>query len=148
MSIAIDNLAINVENQQFVTIHESPYVGPPAEDIDQAWQALLANINLRVTKEELDRHDQKSVQLPGGGHLAWLGVFHQLHCTVSIYIPSLDTPLKLSIEDAPQTQLQRGLLPQHDDPSSARLAGARRPLYRVPASFGHVPSGHDVVDDL
>lgn len=68
-----------------MTMHESPYVGVPAVDIDLAWQALLADINIRVTKEELDRHDQMSVQLPGGGHLAWLGVFHQLHCTVSAY---------------------------------------------------------------
>ena len=65
-------------------MHDSPYVGPPSEPLDTAWQHLLANMSIRVTKDELQRHGQSSVALPGGGHLAWLGVFHQLHCVVSI----------------------------------------------------------------
>jgi len=66
-------------------MHESPYVGDPAVKIDITWQALLTDINMRVTKEELDQHDQMSVQLPEGGHLASLKLFHQLHCTVNAY---------------------------------------------------------------
>jgi len=40
----------------------------------------MTNMSIRVTKEELDAHGQTSVALPGGGYLAWLGVFHELHC--------------------------------------------------------------------
>ena len=42
----------------------------------------MGNMSIRVTKEELDAHGQTSVELPGGGYLAWLGVFHELHCVV------------------------------------------------------------------
>ena len=64
-------------------MRESPYAGPPGTNIDLVWQALLADMSIRVTKEELDQQGQESVPLEGGGYLAWLGVFHQLHCTIS-----------------------------------------------------------------
>ena len=44
----------------------------------------MGNMSIRVTKAELEAHGQTSVQLPGGGYLAWLGVFHELHCVVSL----------------------------------------------------------------
>jgi hypothetical protein len=66
----------------------------------------------------------------------------------SVHIPCLDISLKSRIENAPPTQLQRGLLSQHDNLSSSRLAGARGPLHRIPTSFCDVPSGHDIVDNL
>ena len=44
----------------------------------------MGNMSIRVTKAELDSHGQNSVELPSGGYLAWLGVFHELHCVVSM----------------------------------------------------------------
>lgn len=40
-------------------------------------------MNIRVTAGELRRYGQESVGLSeGGGYLAWLGVFLELHCIV------------------------------------------------------------------
>jgi Mycotoxin biosynthesis protein UstYa len=80
-------------------MHDSPYVGPPSAPLDMAWQSLLANMSIRVSKAELERHGQNSVALPEGGHLAWLGVFHQLHCVVSVmtFVHSFIIALNLDI---------------------------------------------------
>lgn len=43
----------------------------------------MGNMSIRVTESELAQNEQMSVRLPNGGYLAWLGVFHQLHCVVS-----------------------------------------------------------------
>jgi hypothetical protein len=68
----------------------SPFVGGPSAAVNEAWHDLLGNISLRVTQDELNKngnHDT-SIELPeGGGHLVWLGVFHQLHCLVSRQLP-------------------------------------------------------------
>ena len=49
----------------------------------------MGNMSIRVTKAELEAHGQKSIKLPGGGYLAWLGVFHELHCVVRVWNPKL-----------------------------------------------------------
>lgn len=70
-----------------VTTGESPFVGEPSDATDGAWHHLMGNISMRVTDDELNLNGnhQSSVSLPvGGGNLIWLGVFHQLHCLVSI----------------------------------------------------------------
>lgn len=42
-------------------------------------------MNMRFSKQELERVNQDSVALPqGGGYLGWYGVFHELHCVVRI----------------------------------------------------------------
>ena len=42
-------------------------------------------MHIRVSEVELRRDDQESVGLTeGGGYLAWLGVFHGLHCVVRV----------------------------------------------------------------
>lgn len=61
-------------------MHDSPYVGQPSEDVDNAWHDLMGNMSLRVTTEELAQQSQRSVALPNGGYLAWLGAYHDLHC--------------------------------------------------------------------
>jgi hypothetical protein len=63
--------------------NESPFAGNPSQEVDEAWHNLMLNMSIRVSKEELEAHGQTSVELPGGGYLAWLGVFHELHCVVS-----------------------------------------------------------------
>lgn len=40
----------------------------------------MNDMAIRVTADELAVHNQKSVPLPDGGYLAWMGVFHELHC--------------------------------------------------------------------
>ncbi|THV53663.1 hypothetical protein BGAL_0045g00220 [Botrytis galanthina] len=51
----------------------SPYAGPPSESVDQAWHDLLKDMNIRVTAEELEERNQKSISLPeGGGHMKML----------------------------------------------------------------------------
>ena len=65
----------------------------------------MGNMSIRVTKEELDAHGQTSVELPGGGYLAWLGVFHELHCVVCgdesfLHTPALQLVCALSCLNA------------------------------------------------
>ncbi|TVY26375.1 Cyclochlorotine biosynthesis protein O [Lachnellula hyalina] len=62
----------------------SRYSGPPHPDIDRAWDDLFRLQNIRVTGEEFDFNQRTSVELlEGGGYMAWLGIFHELHCVVS-----------------------------------------------------------------
>ena len=61
-------------------MRDSPYIGVPSPKVDGAWNTLFGNMSLRFTAEELARTSQSSVALPDGGHLAWLGVYHELHC--------------------------------------------------------------------
>jgi hypothetical protein len=69
----------------FRNLTGNPFAGPPVPEIDKSWEELLDNMNMRVEKGELERNGQASVPLPeGGGHLAWFGAFHDLHCIVSM----------------------------------------------------------------
>ena len=63
-------------------MRDSPYVGPPSEELDETWRDLMSHMAIRVTQAELNQNNQTSVALPHGGYLAWLGVYHQLHCVV------------------------------------------------------------------
>ena len=81
---AVLQLPIKSDPQLYGNLNHNPFVGPPTPQVDAAWHDLLDNIHLRVSKEELERTKQTSVELPeGGGFLAWLGVYHELHCLVS-----------------------------------------------------------------
>ena len=81
---------------------QSPYKGPPSPDVDAAWDRIiegrcckndimLSNIEIvgamSITEETLGKINasEHAVRLPdesGGGYLAVLEVFHQLHCVV------------------------------------------------------------------
>jgi len=54
--------------------------GDPSAEVDERWHKLMMNISIRVSEKELKRNGQTSVELPNGGHLAWLEVYHSLHC--------------------------------------------------------------------
>lgn len=82
-SIVLPDVAINYAPEIYMKMHESPYVGPPGSELDGAWSDLMGNMSIRVAGSELAQNGQTSVKLPNGGYLAWLGVFHQLHCVVS-----------------------------------------------------------------
>ncbi|KAF2730277.1 hypothetical protein EJ04DRAFT_445409, partial [Polyplosphaeria fusca] len=56
----------------------SRFAGSSHHLVDEAWQQLLASIDIRVTQQELQRNNRTSVSLPGGGYLAWLGIDHCL----------------------------------------------------------------------
>ena len=82
---AIDGLNIKYSPYLFQNLSSSPYGGPPAPESDAAWDALLAPMHIRVSGAELQRDNQESVALTeGGGFLGWMGVFHELHCIVSL----------------------------------------------------------------
>ena len=68
----------------YTDFEESPFAGPPSPSVDKAWHDLLASTSLRISDAEMARSNQTSVRLPeGGGYMAWLGVYHELHCIVS-----------------------------------------------------------------
>ncbi|KAK3390366.1 hypothetical protein B0H63DRAFT_446489 [Podospora didyma] len=77
---AFAGLAVRYKFRLYDNFVNSPYGGEPTPASDAAWHTLLNNMSVRVTAEELAAHGQTSVPLPGGGYLAWLGVFHELHC--------------------------------------------------------------------
>ncbi|KAK0702005.1 hypothetical protein B0T26DRAFT_735537 [Lasiosphaeria miniovina] len=78
---AFAGLAVKYKFRLYDNFVNSPYGGEPTAASDAAWHDLLNNMSVRVTAEELEAHGQTSVALPeGGGYLAWLGVFHELHC--------------------------------------------------------------------
>ncbi|KAK3208240.1 hypothetical protein GRF29_77g43187 [Pseudopithomyces chartarum] len=76
----IDNLVVAAASKPYDDFEQSPYAGLPSPSIDAAWHYLLEHTTIRVTPTELNRSNQTSVELPGGGYMAWLGVFHELHC--------------------------------------------------------------------
>lgn len=82
-SAAFDNLTFQKSDTVFHNLSQSPFAGSPSQEIDAAWDSLLAPMHMRLSIAELRRDDQESVRLPeGGGYLGWMGVFHELHCIV------------------------------------------------------------------
>lgn len=80
---AIANLMVSYVPVTYTDFEESAFAGPPSPSVDKAWHDLLEKTTIRVAGEELKRSNQSSVALPaGGGYMAWLGVYHQLHCIV------------------------------------------------------------------
>ncbi|KAK7182248.1 hypothetical protein PSPO01_11721 [Paraphaeosphaeria sporulosa] len=77
---AINGLGVAITPKPYDDFEQSPYAGLPSSSIDAAWHYLLEPTTIRVTPGELNRSNQTSVPLPGGGYMAWLGVFHELHC--------------------------------------------------------------------
>jgi Mycotoxin biosynthesis protein UstYa len=51
------------------------FKGKPSKELDEAWDTLLSNTHVRVSREELDKMNVQSVALSDseGGHLAALG---------------------------------------------------------------------------
>ena len=69
-----------------MNLNRNSFAGKPNPQIDASWHGLMENINIRVSETEMEKNKYDSVKLPeGGGNLAWLGVYHELHCLVSKY---------------------------------------------------------------
>ena len=82
-NLAIENLEIHRDTRSHDVHASSKFSGPPDTVVDVAWAELLGSMNIRVSDAELARNGRSSVEFPdNGGFLAWLGVFHELHCIV------------------------------------------------------------------
>ncbi|KAF2753751.1 hypothetical protein EJ05DRAFT_170796 [Pseudovirgaria hyperparasitica] len=89
--LAIPSLDIQYASTPQELRSTSGYFGPPTPDMDAQWDSLLDRKRIRVTAAELARNGRTSVAMGGdgdtddagsgdSGYLAWLGVFHELHC--------------------------------------------------------------------
>ncbi|PWY64971.1 hypothetical protein BO94DRAFT_356730 [Aspergillus sclerotioniger CBS 115572] len=66
---------------RFTDYTQTAYFQDPGPTTDAAWEELLGGMFIRVTTEELQVTNQTSITLDGDdSHLAWLGVYHDLHC--------------------------------------------------------------------
>ncbi|KUJ22169.1 uncharacterized protein LY89DRAFT_768471 [Mollisia scopiformis] len=68
----------------------SPYIGAPSLEIDEHWKALIHDGAISISYSELLKigASNNSVLLPaarGGGYMAWLEVYHQLHCLHTLW---------------------------------------------------------------
>ena len=55
-------------------------------------------MSIRVSAEELEKINRTSVHLPeGGGFMAWLEIFHELHCVVSNFSGDVDVIVEIKI---------------------------------------------------
>lgn len=73
-------MRITFKSQRYDFMRNSPYIGYPDNHTDESWNYLFSNMSIRVTDEEISTKRQSSINLPNGGRLAWLGVYHELHC--------------------------------------------------------------------
>jgi len=58
----------------------SPFSGAPRPELEEAWHDLLSGMNIKVSEEYLTPYNATSVPLVGGGYVAQLGMYHELHC--------------------------------------------------------------------
>ncbi|KAI3331283.1 hypothetical protein F4824DRAFT_298731 [Ustulina deusta] len=75
--------SVSYKTQYFTNDRQSEeeYFGEPSDEIEAAWEDLLAPSTIRLTPEEMTRLDRpKGIQLPDGDYLGTLNVFHDLHC--------------------------------------------------------------------
>ncbi|TVY34337.1 Cyclochlorotine biosynthesis protein [Lachnellula subtilissima] len=68
----------------------SPYTGMPSPERDNRWYDLMSDGAFSISHDELMKvgAPESSVKLPpdsGGGYMAWLEVFHQLHCLHTLW---------------------------------------------------------------
>ncbi|KAH8602300.1 hypothetical protein B0O99DRAFT_708021 [Bisporella sp. PMI_857] len=126
---AIYNLTVRHSQESQNLYAFSQYAGPPAPNIDKAWHELLSPIDIRVTKEELERNNRTSVELPEGGYLAWLGVFHEVHCVKLLrqwkykenYYPNITEKQRFDLESHTDHCLDRILASLICHPDTASL---------------------------
>ncbi|CAI6336586.1 unnamed protein product [Periconia digitata] len=95
---ALQDLDVSFSSRQYGLMRDSSYIGPPSNATDASWIDLFSTMSIRVSDAELSTTQQSSVALPDGGYLAWLGVYHELHCVKVLrkmvyrehYYPKLD----------------------------------------------------------
>ncbi|KAJ8130252.1 hypothetical protein O1611_g3378 [Lasiodiplodia mahajangana] len=60
-----------------------PYVGYPRPELEEAWEGLLGNMNIRISKQDVQHfgREKAAVALPdGSGYIGTLNVYHEIHC--------------------------------------------------------------------
>lgn len=82
--LGLRDIQIKYVQKPFTAFQDSPFTGTPNAESDEAWDGLLSSMTIRVSEAELQKGNQSSVALPNGGYMAWLGVYHELHCVVSV----------------------------------------------------------------
>ena len=113
--IAIENLELKVMPKPYDDFEISPFAGLPSASLDAAWHHLLEPTTIRVSAEELQQANQSSVTLPNGGYMAWLGVFHELHCIVSDSSCQKLWTDTFTLENGPPMGVSRLLPPQFNE---------------------------------
>ncbi|KAI0862847.1 hypothetical protein F4860DRAFT_99761 [Xylaria cubensis] len=62
----------------------SVYTGKPTSEQDTAWDDIFSSMYFAASREEIDKAGEsivdQMVEVSGGGYLATLGVYHELHC--------------------------------------------------------------------
>jgi len=127
-NIALPDLRSRYLPQAFENppVANSTYAGPPTPDRDQSWREFMLPMNLRVRQEELEDLSAPAVQLPGGGYLARLGVFHEVHCLVCMSLPFEKTRLNSSSGLPTTMESSKLLLPRTHHGGSPILDQPRR----------------------
>ncbi|PYI34944.1 hypothetical protein BP00DRAFT_462874 [Aspergillus indologenus CBS 114.80] len=66
---------------------ESPFIGEPRPELDQAWTDLLQYSSIAVSGEDLRRINKTSIPIPGAKDSYWvdLSITHELHCIKRLY---------------------------------------------------------------
>lgn len=167
-SLAIDNLSIKQQLYTYSFFEHSPYAGLPSADIEEAWGRLLEPMSIRVSENELIRNNQTSVPLPdGGGFLAWLEIFHELHCVVSAASGDREVCLPINWRKFCGSGSTRATISQISprermpilrntlvsSPSSLAYScywyfWAIRSLFRSDQSLSDVPAGYQIIDNV
>ncbi|KAI0480020.1 hypothetical protein F4859DRAFT_478156 [Xylaria cf. heliscus] len=77
-----DPKGLRWENRRFPTnIVNNPFTGDPRPELDEAWDRLLQNDNIRVPKNYLEELNLTTIYtLDGSEGIVSLSVYHSLHC--------------------------------------------------------------------
>ncbi|KAI0506268.1 hypothetical protein F5B22DRAFT_624261 [Xylaria bambusicola] len=90
--------------------HQTPWTGPPTEEVEKAWYDIMKYGMISVTKEDIlkVKHPDWSAQFPeesGGGYIAATIGTHQLHCLHYIWQDHY-------MEYFPKTQDKKKMIPE------------------------------------
>ncbi|KXT17370.1 hypothetical protein AC579_3842 [Pseudocercospora musae] len=65
---------------------DSPFLGLPRREVDEAWSDLLAPSMVEISKREMHTMNKTSVKVKDSeGYVGYYEVFHQLHCLKRMY---------------------------------------------------------------
>jgi len=66
----------------------SNFLGPPRPEIEEEWETLLGDINIRLQRPDMDQfaHDDDLIELAdGSGYWNTMAVYHGLHCVKRLH---------------------------------------------------------------
>ncbi|EME85314.1 uncharacterized protein MYCFIDRAFT_101959, partial [Pseudocercospora fijiensis CIRAD86] len=104
---------------------DSPFLGLPRREVDEAWSNLLAPSMVEISKREMQTMNKTSVKLKNSeGYVGYFEVFHQLHCLPphiqppssyhTLIHPHLNPNLRSSIPEHCLSVLRQGLMCKPD----------------------------------